>query len=125
MIVVDKKKYMMAINENQKEVHVQVRAGAMREEDAAEYMGDLQETINRVPRQEYTFVIDATYQKPTPSKVVPQMEQTMKFYNSLGFKDFLVLKPTSKIAQVQIRNVLERIEFTGTFVDQLPHSIKR
>ncbi|WP_432361604.1 hypothetical protein [Sporosarcina sp. UB5] len=122
MIVVDKRKYKMAINEAAKEVHVQVH-GLIREEDAEEYMIDLQDTINRVPRQAYTFVIDATHQTPTPSRVVPQMEQALQFYATLGFKEFLVVKPSSKIAQVQIRNLLERIEFTGTFVDHVPRSM--
>lgn len=122
MIVVDKKKYKMAIKEATKEVHVQVR-GLMREEDAEGYMVDLQDTISKVARQEYTFVVDGTYQTPVPSKVVPQLEETMKFYSSLGFKETLVVKPSSKIAQVQIRNVLKRIEFNGTFIEGVPHSI--
>ncbi|WP_080875442.1 hypothetical protein [Oceanobacillus timonensis] len=122
MLVVDKKKYKMAIKEAAKEVHVQIW-GLMREEDAEGYMIDLQDTISKVTRQEYTFVVDGTYQTPVPSKVVPQLEQTMQFYSSLGFKDILVVKPSSKIAQVQIRNVLQRIEFTGTFIDEVPHAI--
>ncbi|MGE7920033.1 hypothetical protein ACQKM9_14015 [Viridibacillus sp. NPDC093762] len=122
MIVVDKKKYKMAINEVAKEVQVQVR-GLMKEEDAEGYMKDLQDTINKVSRREYTFVVDGTHQTTVPSKVVPQLEQTMQFYSNLGFKDILVVKPSSKIAQVQIRNALERIEFTGTFIDKVNHSM--
>lgn len=122
MIVVDKKKYKMAIDENSKEVHVQVH-GLMREEDAEGYMVDLQETINKVSRKDYTFVVDGTHQTPVPSKVVPQLEQTMQFYSTLGFKDTIVIKPSSKIAQVQIRNALERIEFTGRFMDKVNHSM--
>lgn len=121
MIIVDKRKYKMVINEVAKEVHVQVH-GLIKEEDAEGYMIDLQDTINKVSRQEYTFVVDGTHQTPVPSKVVPQLEQTMQFYSSLGFKDILVVKPSSKIAQVQIRNALERIKFTGTFIDNVPHS---
>ena len=122
MIVVDKKKYKMAIDENAKEVHVQVH-GLMRAEDAEGYMVDLQDTINKVSRKDYTFVVDGTHQTPVPSKVVPQLEQTMQFYCSLGFKDVIVVKPSSKIAQVQIRNALERIDFTGTFIDRVSHSV--
>ncbi|MED3645437.1 hypothetical protein P4475_01110 [Halalkalibacterium halodurans] len=122
MIVVDKRKYKMGINETAKEIHVQVH-GLMREEDVEGYMKDLQDTIHKVPKQEYTFVVDATYQTPVPSKVVPQLGQTMQFYSSLGFKDIIVVKPSSKIAQVQIRNALERIEFPGKFVDRIAHSM--
>lgn len=122
MIVVDKKKYKMAINESSKEIHVQVH-GLMREGDVEEYMVDLQETINKVSRKDYTFVVDATHQTPVPSKVVPQLEQTMQFYSSLGFKDVLVVNPSSKIAQVQIRNALERIDFRGTIIDRASQSM--
>ncbi|PAD85970.1 hypothetical protein CHH55_20770 [Niallia circulans] len=121
MIVVDKKKYKMEIDENSKEVRVQVH-GLMREEDAEGYMVDLQDTISKVSKKNYTFVVDGTHQTPVPSKVVPQLEQTMQFYSSLGFKDVLVIKPSSKIAQVQIRNALERIDFAGTFIDRASHS---
>lgn len=122
MIVVDKKKYKMAINEGAKEVHVQVR-GLIREEDAEGYLIDLQDTINKVSKRDYTFVVDATHQTPVPSKVVPQLEQTMQFYSGLGFKNVFVVKPSSKIAQVQIRNALERIDFTGTFIDKAQQSM--
>ncbi|MDV2887153.1 hypothetical protein RYX45_18370 [Alkalihalophilus pseudofirmus] len=121
MIVVNKRKYKMAIDENEKEIQVQVH-GLMREEDVEGYMIDLQETIDKVSRPHYTFVVDATHQTPVPSKVVPQLEKTMQFYSSLGFKDILVVKPASKIAQVQIRNALQRINFSGTFVERVSHS---
>ena len=120
VIVVDKRKYKMAINEGVKEVHVQVH-GLIREADAENYLIDLQNTINKVVRHDYTFVIDATYQTPVPSKVLPQLEQTIQFYSTLGFKDILVVKPSSKIAQVQVRNTLERINFAGTFIDKVRH----
>ncbi|MFS0560524.1 hypothetical protein AB1K91_07270 [Terribacillus sp. 179-K 1B1 HS] len=122
MIVVDKKKYKMAIDESSKEVLVQVH-GLIREEDAEGYMVDLQETISKVSKKDYTFVVDGTHQTPVPSKVVPQLEQTMQFYSTLGFKDTIVIKPSSKIAQVQIRNALERIEFTGKMIDRVDQSM--
>ncbi|MFJ7735713.1 hypothetical protein ACIQ2D_05150 [Lysinibacillus sp. NPDC097287] len=124
MIVVDKKKYKMAINEVSKEVHVQLH-GLIREEDVEGYLIDLNDTINKVSRNAYTFVLDATHQTPVPSKVVPQLEQTIQFYSNLGFRDMLVVQPSSKIAQVQIRNILERIEFKGTFIEKVSHSISR
>jgi len=122
MLVVDKKKYKMAINEGAKEVHVQVH-GLIREEDAEGYMMDLQNTINKVSKHVYTLVVDATHQTSVPSKVLPQLEGAMQFYTTLGFKEVLVVKPSSKIAQVQIRNVLERIVFTGSLIDKVPHSM--
>ncbi|TCT18772.1 hypothetical protein EDD68_12126 [Melghiribacillus thermohalophilus] len=117
-IVVDKKKYKMAIDEARQELRIQVH-GLIRENDVESYMTDLQETINKVPKEKYTFVVDGTYQTPVPSKVVSQLEQTMQFYASLGFKEIIIVKPSSKIAQVQLRNALERIDFPGKLVDQI------
>lgn len=117
-LVVDKRKYKMAINESEKEVRIQVH-GLMREEDTESYMVDFQETINKVNKEIYALVIDATYQTTVPSKVVPQLEQILNFYSGLGFKEVIVVKPSSKIAQVQLRNALERIDFGGTLVESV------
>lgn len=121
MLVVDKQKYKMAIYEAKKEVHVQV-LGFLKADVVEEYLADLQETVNKVPKQSYTFVVDATHQSPVPSKVAAELGPTMMLYASLGFKNILVIKPTSKIAQVQIRNALEQIDFPGTFIDAVSHS---
>ncbi|MCH7321360.1 hypothetical protein LZ480_05590 [Solibacillus sp. MA9] len=116
MIVVDKKSFKMAIDETKHILSVQV-LGLLREADTEEYLQDLQETINKVSRSNYTFMVDATYQTPLPSKVAAGLDNIMLFYSSFGFKDIIIVKPKSKIAQVQIRNALERIEFNGTFID--------
>ncbi|MEK4699302.1 hypothetical protein MKX47_06860 [Solibacillus sp. FSL R7-0668] len=116
MIVVDKKSYKMAIDETKRLLSVQI-LGLLREADTEEYLQDLQETIQKVNRSNYTFMVDATYQTPSPSKVAAELDNIMLFYSSLGFKDIVIVKPKSKIAQVQIRNALERIDFNGTFIE--------
>lgn len=124
MIVVDKQKYKMAIDEAKKEVRVQVH-GFLKNEVVEEYLAHLQDMVNKVSKQSYTFVIDAAYQSPVPSKVATELGQTMMFYASFGFKDIVIIKPISKIAQVQIRNALEPINFPGTFVDAASYSASR
>ncbi|MCP3028507.1 hypothetical protein [Halobacillus sp. A5] len=116
-IVVDKRKYKMAIQEQEKELCVQV-FGLIRADDAEEYLADLQETVSQVPKNSYTLVIDGTHQTTVPSKVVPQLDQTLQFYMNLGFKDIKMIYPSSKIAQVQLRNALERVQFHGDVVSQ-------
>lgn len=116
MIVVDKQKYNMAIYESKKEVHVQIH-GFLKSEHVEEYIADLQETVSKVPKNSYTFVVDATYQSPLPTKVSAELGQTIMFYVSLGFKDFLIINPISKISYVQVRNALETIDFPGAVID--------
>ena len=118
MIVVDKEKYKMAIYEAKKEVHVQVH-GFIKTELVEEYIKDLEETVAKVPKKSYTFVVDATYQSPVPSKVSAELGQTLMFYASLGFKDIYIVNPASKIAYVQVRNALEGVNFPGTVVDNV------
>lgn len=115
-IIVDKRKYKMAIDKTSHEVRIQIY-GLIKEEDAAEYMKDLEETINKVSRKSYILVVDATSQTTTPSSVLPQLDQALQYYMTLGFKDLILIKPSSKIAEVQIRNALERLKFSGRYVD--------
>lgn len=118
MLVVDKPKYNMSIYEAKKEVHVQVH-GFIKTELVEEYIKDLEETVAKVPKKSYTFVVDATYQSPVPSKVSAELGQTLMFYASLGFKDIYIVNPASKIAYVQVRNALEGVNFPGTVVDNV------
>ncbi|WP_062514944.1 hypothetical protein [Halobacillus sp. KGW1] len=113
--VVDKRKYKMVIQEQEKEVRIQV-FGLIKQEDAAEYMVDLQSTIEKVDKRRYNLVIDGTHQTTVPSSVVRQLDDTLNYYSSLGFKDIHMIYPTSKIAQVQLRNALERIQFKGKVI---------
>lgn len=124
MFVVDEPNYKMAIYEAKKEVHVQI-LGFLKPEFVEKYLKDLQETIAKVPKNTYTFVIDATYQSPLPSKLSAGLSDTILLYNSLGFKDIAVVNPKSKIANVQIRNALETIDFTGTIVNHVSETTLR
>ena len=118
MLVVDKPKYKMAIYEDKKEVHVQVR-GFIKADIVEGYLKDLQDTVAKVQKNSYTFVVDATYQSPVPSKVSAELGQTLMFYTTLGFKHIYIVNPSSKIAYVQVRNALETVDFPGTIVDHV------
>lgn len=124
MIVIDKQKYKMAIYEVKKEVHVQIQ-GFLKNDVVEEYLKDLQETVAKVQKQFYTFVVDATHQSPLPSKVSAELGGTLMFYVSLGFKDIIIVNPKSKISKVQIRNALETIDFPGTIVDHVSETTLR
>ena len=101
-----------------KEVHVQV-LGFIKADTAEEYLKDLQETVAKVQKSSYTFVVDGTYQSPAPSKVSAELGQTLIFYTTLGFKDVFIVNSTSKIAWVQIRNSAEAVGFSGTIFDHV------
>lgn len=118
MLVVDKEKYKMAIYEDRKQVHVQV-IGFIKDYLVNEYLTDLKETSNKVKKSEYTFVVDATYQSPLPSKVASGLGETIMFYVSQGFKQYTIVNPKSKIGQVQVRNALEGIPYPGIVVDHI------
>lgn len=118
MLVVDKPKYNMAIYEAKKELHVQV-LGFLRSDNVEEYLTDLQETVEKVQKTAYTFVVDATYQSPSPSSISGELGPTLIFYTTLGFKDVFIVNPISKIAYVQVRNALEMVDFPGTVVDHV------
>lgn len=116
MKAVDKQNYNMAIYESKKELHIQV-FGFIKAEVVEAYLKDLHETVDKVPKQSYTFVVDATHQSPLPSKVIVALGETLMYYASLGFKETYIVYPKSKISKVQVRNALEPIDFPGTVVD--------
>ena len=118
MIVVDKQKYKMAIYEAKKELHIQI-IGFIKAEIVEEYVVDLQETVNKVSKHNYTLFVDATYQSPVPSKAVGELGPTMLLYTTLGFKHVTIVMPKSKISYVQVRNALETLDFPGTLIDKL------
>lgn len=124
MKVVDKEKYNMAIYEGKKELHIQV-FGFIKPEIVEEYLKDLHETVAKVPKQSYTFVVDATHQSPLPSKVIGALGETLMYYGSLGFKETYIVYPKSKISKVQVRNALEGLNFPGTVVDFVNQIVKR
>ena len=101
-----------------KEIHVQV-IGFIKADIVEDYLKDLQETVAKVQKNSYTFVVDATYQSPVPSKVSTELGQTLMFYATLGFKNIFIVNPSSKIAYVQLRNALEAVNFPGTVVDHV------
>lgn len=112
MIFVDKPKYKMAIYEQKKEAHVQI-IGFVRDEVVPEYLEDITALMDRIPTQNYTMVVDATYQSPLPRKTAAELGQTMMVYTTLGFKAVRIIMPKSKISFVQVRNALETVDFPG------------
>ena len=118
MLIVDKPKYKMAIYEAKKLFRSQVM-GFIKADVVEEYLNDLQETVAKVQKNSYAFVVDATHQSPVPSKVSAELGQTMMFYTTLGFKDIFIVNPSSKIAYVQVRNALETVDFPGTVIDHV------
>ncbi|MEG0260026.1 MAG: hypothetical protein RR595_07325 [Lysinibacillus sp.] len=124
MLVVNEPKYNMAIYEAKKEVHVQI-LGFIKDNLVEGYLKHLQETGAKVSKNSYTFVVDATYQSPLPSKTAAGLGNTFLFYASLGFKNIVIVNPKSKIAKVQIRNAIETIDFPGTVVDHVSETTSR
>lgn len=118
MKVVDKERYNMAIYEEKKELHIQI-FGFIRAEVVEEYLKDLHETVAKVPKKNYKFVVDATNQSPLPSKVIGALGETLMYYASLGFKETYIVYPKSKISKVQVRNALEPMDFPGSVVNNV------
>lgn len=124
MKVVDHPKYNMTIYKDKKEVHVQIH-GFIKDYLVEQYLTDLQQTVAQVPSNQYTFVVDATYQSPLPSKVSASLGETIMFYVSLGFRDIIIINPKSKISSVQVRNALETIPFPGRVVNHASETTLR
>lgn len=124
MILIDKEKYAIALYEDKKQVHAIIK-GFVKDEVVGEYIADLQAVGAKVNPAQYTFVVDATAQAPVPRKVSAELGQTMMGYTQFGYKHIIIVKPSSKIAMVQIRNGLEPLNFPGELVDSVAEVLNR
>ncbi|MER1985006.1 MAG: hypothetical protein ABS948_03845 [Solibacillus sp.] len=115
MLVVDKTRWKMFIYEDKKEVHVQIH-GFIRDEFIPEYLVDLTELGKKIQKTAYAFFVDATYQSPLPRKTAAGIGDTMMVYTTFGYKEVTIITPKSKIAFVQVRNGLGRVNFPGKVI---------
>ena len=124
MIIADTPKFKMAVYEDKKEAHVQV-IGFLNEEVVEHYVECLHELVKNCTPSQYALVVDATRQSPVPRKVAAEIGDTMMIYGTFGYKDIAVIKPTSKIAMVQIRNGLAPKNFPGKLYDSVEQFRRR
>lgn len=115
MIIVDKARWRMGVYEDKKEVLIQILA-FVRDEMVAEYLEDIIFVSKNLQKSHYTLVVDATHQTPLARKAASEIGETMFSYTTLGFKHVIIVAPKSKIAFVQVRNGIQRVNFPGDFV---------
>lgn len=118
MIIADTPKFKMEIYEDKKEAHIQV-IGFLNEDVVEQYVESLYKLTENCTPSQYALVVDATRQSPVPRRVAAEIGDTMMIYGTFGYKDIAVIKPTSKIAMVQIRNGLAPKNFPGKLYDTI------
>lgn len=104
----------MGYYEDKKEVVIQI-IGFVRDEMVPEYLEDIMAVCGKLQKSLYTLVVDATHQAPLARKAAAEIGETMLSYTKLGFKHVIITPPKSKIAYVQVRNGIQRVNFPGEF----------
>lgn len=115
MIVVDKPKYKMSIDEEKCEILVQLN-GIIRQQVVSAYFEDLDDVADKVAVENYTLIVDATLQSALASDVVSVLMPALIYYQTFGFKEVIVVMPISKISNAQVKEALKAVDFTGTVV---------
>lgn len=115
MIVVDKPKYKMSIDEEKCEILVQLN-GIIRQQVVSAYFEDLDDVADKVAVENYTLIVDATLQSALASDVVSVLMPALIYYQTFGFKEVIVVMPISKISNAQVTEALKAVDFKGTVV---------
>lgn len=115
MIVVDKPKYKMSIDEEKCEILVQLN-GIIRQQVVSAYFEDLDDVADKVAVENYTLIVDATLQSALASDVVSVLMPALIYYQTFGFKEVIVVMPISKISNAQVKEALKAVDFKGTVV---------
>lgn len=115
MIVVNKPKYKISIDEEACEIVVQLN-GFFRQQVVSDYFEDLDDTADKVVIEQYKLIVDATMQAALASDVVSVLTPALIYYQTFGFKEVVVVLPISKISSAQVAEALKAVDFKGTVV---------
>lgn len=115
MIVVNKPKYKISIDEEACEIVAQLN-GFFKQQVVLEYFEDLDDTADKVVVEDYKLIIDATMQAALASDVVSVLSSALLYYQTFGFKEVVVVMPISKISSAQVAEALKDVDFKGTVV---------
>lgn len=115
MIVVNKPKYKISIDEEACEVVAQLN-GIFRQQVVSDYFEDLDDVVEKVVVEDYKLIIDATLQSALASDVVSVLITAINYYQIFGFKEVVIVMPISKISHSQVAEALKAVDFKGTIV---------
>lgn len=115
MIVVNKPKYKISIDEEACEVVAQLN-GIFRQQVVSDYFEDLDDVVEKVVVEDYKLIIDATLQSALASDVVSVLITAINYYQIFGFKEVVIVMPISKISHSQVAEALKVVDFKGTIV---------
>jgi len=108
----------MNVNPAEKTMVIKV-VGFIKADEAANYMKDYQDNINKINTQDYKLVIDGREQSAVASDVVGDMKEAIKMYMNSGFKKFAIVTPQSAVSRIQTKRATTEAGFTGSLVETL------
>lgn len=96
--------YTIENNKAKKVLHITV-AGLFKEEEAKSYIKDYQASVKLLQPSGYTLVIDGSGQTTVPQTIGEDMQNAVNLYESSGFKQVIIVMPSSAIASMQVKRL--------------------
>lgn len=94
-------------------------SGFMNKNEGEEYFKAFNHSLKEIIPNNYILVLEITEMKTLQQENVPMMKEVFKFYESVGFKNIYIMNPSSQIAALQLKRVLNEIQFKSLFIDNL------
>ncbi|WP_117170272.1 hypothetical protein [Paraliobacillus sediminis] len=105
-------------NSTRKELIVTV-GGFFKEEEGESFLADYNENVKGIVPSSYKLIVDSTDLAASKKDMLPILEACFKLYMSNGFKNIVMINPSSVISKGQMHKLAKVSSFEGVFVDSL------
>lgn len=113
-------KYDITWDNEKKAIVMEVR-GFFKPEDGESFIKDYNSMIAKVNPSEYTLVVDPEDLKTSSQDMIPVLKGCFELYKSSGFKEVLMVTPTSAISTMQLKNIQKETGVKMEFVKSNPY----
>jgi hypothetical protein len=87
-------------------------AGFMNEVEGDKFFNEYNQEIRKISSKDYSLVLNIEEMKAIEQKNLPKMKESFNLYKAAGFKKMFALKPKSVITSMQLKRVLNELNYT-------------
>lgn len=113
-------KYDISWDKEKKVILMDVR-GFFKPEDGESFIKDYNSIVSKIKPSEYTLVVDPEDLRTSSQDMLPVLKGCFELYESSGFKEVLMITPTSAISAMQLKNVQKDTGVRMEFVKSNPY----
>jgi hypothetical protein len=105
--------------EQQKGIFHIVVSGFFKEEDGLNFLNEYNNNLNKFKVNEISLVIESQDLKTSSTDMLQIMKQCYELYNNSGFKQMIIVLPSSPTSAMQAKRMAIDANYKGIFASSL------